>query len=71
MSTLQDGQDKNHTLLCVRAGFTALGTSLHAWCKANGIAPQNAHKALTGDWTGPKASALIKRMKDASGAFSK
>lgn len=52
----------------IKAGFVLRGTSLHAWCRANGIHHQNAHKALTGQWVGPKASALVERLLAASGA---
>ncbi len=50
----------------VKAGFVSQGTSLHAWCKSNGVAPQNAHKALKGDWSGPKAAALVDAIVKAS-----
>ena len=43
----------------IRASFVAKGTSLAAWCNAHGVKHQNAHKALMGTWTGPKATALV------------
>lgn len=56
----------DHTLAHVRAGFVAQGTSLHGWCKRHGIDSQNARKALSGQWKGPKASALVERVTEAS-----
>ena len=50
----------------VRLAFLSRGTSLHAWCVANGVAMQNARAALLGLWRGPKASALITRITDAA-----
>lgn len=50
----------------VRAAFVLRGSSFQAWCAANDVKPQNAHKAMTGQWTGPKAAALVDRiLKDA------
>lgn len=43
-----------------RAHFVSRGTSLSAWCKQRGIAPQNARKAMLGQWTGPKAERLVR-----------
>ncbi len=43
----------------ILAGYIARGTSLSAWCRENGVKAQNAHKALRGQWTGPKAQALV------------
>ena len=40
--------------LKVRAGFVRQGTSLRQWCLANGIKRQNARKAMTGEWKGPR-----------------
>lgn len=50
----------------VRAGFVAQGSSLNAWCIANGVDPNNARKALIGKWVGPKASILTERLERAS-----
>lgn len=50
----------------IRAGFVAQGTSLNAWCLAEGVKPTNAYKALAGKWTGPKATALIERLAQAA-----
>lgn len=46
----------------VKASFVARETSLHAWCNDNKIRRQNAKKALLGEWTGDKASALRERL---------
>ena len=51
----------------VRAGFVAQGTSLNAWCRANGVTRQSADKALNGAWTGPGAEALVGRILQAAG----
>jgi len=51
----------------IRAGFALKGTSLHAWCKVRGIKHQNARKAIVGEWTGPKASALVTEILQAAG----
>jgi lambda repressor-like predicted transcriptional regulator len=50
----------------IRAGFTLQGTSLCAWCRLNGINPQNARKAIVGKWTGPKAQLLIEQIESAA-----
>ena len=42
----------------VKAGFVAKGTSLTAWCMAEGVHCSNAKQCLTGNWNGPKAKAL-------------
>ena len=44
------------------------GTSLNVWCKGQGMARQNADKALFGQWKGPSASEPVKRILAASGA---
>ena len=51
----------------IRAGFAIQGTSLNTWCKARGVKHQNARKALSGDWVGPKASALVTEIEQAAG----
>jgi hypothetical protein len=47
----------------VRAAFVARGTSFHAWCTQNGIDSHNARKAVLGIWSGPKAQAIIEKIK--------
>jgi hypothetical protein len=54
----------------VRAAIVIRGSSLSAWCAANGATRQNADKALLGRWTGPKAAALIERIERAAGVKS-
>ena len=51
----------------IRAGFVTKGTSFTAWCEARGVKHQNARKAITGEWKGPKATALVAEMLAASG----
>lgn len=62
--------DKNlelHNKASILAGFVLQGSSLRAWCIANDVQPQNAHKALSGTWRGPKATELVHRIRTASG----
>jgi hypothetical protein len=57
---------QNNLLLQVRAGFVLGGTTLATWCRANGIDPGYAHKALAGKTNGPKARQLRDRILSAS-----
>lgn len=50
----------------IRAGFVLQGSSLRDWCLHNDVQPQNAHRALKGQWTGIKASDLVKRIEKAT-----
>lgn len=50
-----------------KAGFAAKGATLGAWCRVNKINRSNAVMALRGGWTGPKAKALVRRIKKAAG----
>jgi lambda repressor-like predicted transcriptional regulator len=65
--TESEQEGEGHIRLRVWAGLVARGTTLTAWCKANGVAHQNASKALSGAWTGPKAEALVQRLMIAAG----
>ncbi len=49
-------------LLQVRAGLTAKGSSLNAWCQRQGVQRSYAHRALTGETNGPAALALRERL---------
>lgn len=51
----------------VRGGFVSKGSSLTAWCKAQGVNYQNATQCLTGSWEGPKSQALRAKMINDSG----
>ena len=51
----------------IRVAFLLRGSSLHAWCKDEGIAMQNARAALLGIWCGPKADKLTARIIEAAG----
>lgn len=51
----------------IRAGFTAQGTSLTAWCAREGVKRQNVDHALMQTWTGPKATQLVERVAKAAG----
>lgn len=45
-------------LLQVRGAFTAKGTSLAAWCRANAVDHGHAHRVLRGLTNGPSAQEL-------------
>ena len=51
----------------VKGGFVAQHTTLNKWCEANGIKRQNARKAFLGEWNGPSAAALRRRLVEAAG----
>ncbi len=53
--------------LKVRAGFVAQGTTLNAWCRANGHLRGNARHALIGSWDGPKGRAFRADLVKAAG----
>lgn len=53
-------------LRTVRAGLTAHGDSLRAWCLRDGVGPSYAHRVLAGVKNGPAAVALRKRLISAS-----
>ncbi len=50
-----------------RAGFILKGTTLTEWCKANGTHIQNVRAAFFGDWNGPGAEKIKRRVTEASG----
>lgn len=50
----------------VRAGFVLQGTSLQAWCREQGLLRQNVRKCLLGEWNGPKAKQLRKKIIEAA-----
>lgn len=58
-------------LKAVRARFVMRGTSLARFCREMGIHRQNASQALTGKWTGKKATALVERIVRESGLTHK
>ena len=55
----------------VRARLILRGSSLSDWSRKNGVQRQNLTKALSGDWKGPKAEALIQLVKSDLGMVSK
>lgn len=67
MTSLAPSDTSEKLLRCVRAGFVTQGSSLNAWCALAGVKRQNAAKALSGEWAGPKASVLVTRIKEAAG----
>lgn len=64
-ATIADALKERHRR--IRAGFVTQGTSFTAWCTANGVKHQNARKAINGEWTGPRASALVAMILQAAG----
>ena len=68
MSVTNTPKDADQALyLQIRASFVGHGTTLNAWCKANGTHIQNVRDALLGRWTGEKATLLIERVTKAAG----
>lgn len=51
----------------VRAAFIAAGSSLNAWCLANGEHRQAARAVLLGERNGPEAQSLRERLLIAAG----
>ncbi|MEP3427914.1 MAG: hypothetical protein ABJN98_04470 [Roseibium sp.] len=56
-----------HLLRNVRAGFVLQGTSLNAWCRANGIVRRTAEQSLSGENKSNNAVALVARIRLAAG----
>lgn len=54
----------------VRAGFVARGTTLHGWCRSQGISMGNARDCLLGAWNGPKGREMRTRLIKESGISS-
>lgn len=50
------------TLKAVRASLVLRGSSLSQWARKNGVKRQNVTKALLGEWQGPKAKALVRKI---------
>jgi gp16 family phage-associated protein len=46
----------------VRAAFIAKGTTLNAWCTANGIARQTVDKALKGQRRSDRSRQMVKQL---------
>lgn len=51
----------------IKAHFISKGTTLAAWCRANGHLQSNVRQALTGNWDGPKGRALRARLSQEAG----
>lgn len=45
-----------------RAALILRDETLSSYARKLGIAPQNLSKALSGDWRGPRATALVKQV---------
>jgi hypothetical protein len=56
-ANLPENITQRHRL--IRAGVTAPGTSFQAWCVQEGVARQNADKALRQQWKGSVAAELV------------
>lgn len=68
MSVFTTAPEANQdSYLRVRVAFVARGTSLHAWCRDNGVAMSNVRAAFFGVWKGEKATALIVKVRAAAG----
>ncbi|PWB83065.1 MAG: hypothetical protein C3F11_08535 [Methylocystaceae bacterium] len=52
--------------LMVRAGFVAQGTTLNAWCIANGLNRQTVERSLRGDRNGKVSRAVRERAVSAA-----
>lgn len=65
--SVSDKKMDDHSLVKVRAGFVAGGSSLHRWCRENGEDTSNARRAVLGTWKGLKASQLRERLLRAAG----
>lgn len=57
--------------LRVRSAFVGHGTTLNAWCRANGTHIQNVRAAFFGDWRGKRADELVGRVLVAAGISTK
>lgn len=66
-TNIVENSPEDYMLLRVRSAFIARRTTLHAWCRANGVDPAGAHRALNGKWAGPKAKALVEKIRVAAG----
>lgn len=64
MKTIVAPSEKTYSL--VKAGFIAQGTTLNKWCQSQGIFRQYARIACLGQRNGPKATALLERLLEAS-----
>jgi hypothetical protein len=66
MRSVSDLSEERQTMLQIRAGFVIQGTSFNAWCEKNGVDKKNATRAINRQWDGPKARALVERIRAAS-----
>lgn len=57
-----EGQPSADLLQAVRAALVLRGSSLSAYAREIGVKRQNLRAALVGEWTGPKARALVRRV---------
>ncbi|MEP1930641.1 MAG: hypothetical protein ABJJ37_05120 [Roseibium sp.] len=57
-------------LRAVRAGFVLQGSSLNAWCRANGIVRRTAEQSLSGENKSTNAVALVARIQLAAGLMA-
>jgi len=58
---------KTDTAKSVRAALLLRDESLSSWSAKNGCKRQNLTKALVGEWRGPRASALVRKVVVACG----
>lgn len=67
MSTITNQTSKDQTIQKVRAALVAQGSSLHRWCRENGVDTSNARRALSGEWVGKKGIEIKARILTAVG----
>ena len=51
----------------VRSFFVARGDSVHAWAERNGLSPEHTYMAARGLRRGPKALAIVRRLREEAG----
>ena len=67
MSTIEKHISKDQTVQKVRAAIVAKGSSLHRWCRENGVDTSNARRALSGQWVGKKGTEIKVRILSETG----
>lgn len=67
----QSSAQTTDQLAQARAGFLLQGTTLTHFCRANGIDPSRAWKALKGEHRGKRSLAIRARILEASGSVER
>lgn len=71
MFDLVDTTPSGELLKIVRAALVMRGLSFSRYCVARGLVRQNAAAAISGRWTGPKATQLVECTLDDLGMRGK